>query len=461
MLYCDFVKYLKLLHELLHERALPLDEMIPSDDDYFRAIALGVAGTGKSFVMSILQLVAGFSHGEVHKKNMAILAPTGGAAGGIDGETIDKALQVNRNKYRELPADRLVALQQKYLHYLGFIKDEKSMIGQKFEGITGTRIAEVFHDGLYKNNVIELGKAYISMYFGDFKQLPPVMDKPLYEINHSSNAESAKGKAIYNTHNRVYLLDQPVRQNPNGELIRYLHNLREGTSQERGDLLYWNSLKQPNKFETIRSTHNLDVHEANRVISSWDMDNPRTLIGTVLNKDRDCCNKRYICTCCSNCVVVKATVTGTHNNQMNGKINPQSGCMKQIPRTAYYAIGMMVKLTYNLSPNHKLCNGSRGIIRDIIYGEGGYDPTNPFKRPSMIVVEFPDYTGPSLFHSGLDTHSEPNLHKCYFPLLEIELRCDAISKCCSRTGFPLVVAKADSVHSLQGLSVGFNRAIER
>jgi len=41
------------------------------------------------------------------------------------------------------------------------------------------------------------------------------------------------------------------------------------------------------------------------------------------------------------------------------------------------------------------------------------------------------------------------------------MRCDAVSKCCSRTGFPLMVSKADSIHSLQGLTVGAKNAIKR
>jgi hypothetical protein len=66
--------------------------------------------------------------------------------------------------------------------------------------------------------------------FGDFKQLPPVMDTALYNNVTSNDAvDRSLGKTIYDNHNRVYLLNQPVRQNPNGQLITRLQNLRDGT----------------------------------------------------------------------------------------------------------------------------------------------------------------------------------------------------------------------------------------
>eukprot|EP01046_Picozoa_sp_COSAG06_P096929 COSAG06_NODE_43042_length_376_cov_0.516245_1_plen_51_part_01 len=40
-----------------------------------------------------------------------------------------------------------------------------------------------------------------------------------------------------------------------------------------------------------------------------------------------------------------------------------------------YVVGMDVKLTTNICPELMLCNGSRGVIVDIIYpGDMGYVP---------------------------------------------------------------------------------------
>jgi hypothetical protein len=85
-----------------------------------------------------------------------------------------------------------------------------------------------------------------------------------------------------------------------------------------------------------------------------------------------------------------------------------AGPLCAIPQQHYYAIGQLVKLTVNISPQHmSLFNGSRGTIRDIVYKSGGYQPNNvPAGLVSaverlpewpVIMVEFPGYSGPSLF----------------------------------------------------------------
>jgi hypothetical protein len=72
----------------------------------------------------------------------------------------------------------------------------------------------------------------------------------------------------------------------------------------------------------------------------------------------------------------------------------------------------------------------------------------------MIIVEFPDYTGEALFNF------EGGNSK-WVPIQEVTFNCDCANKCSSRTAFPLVVAKADSVHGLQGVTIGAKKAIKR
>ena len=64
-----------------------------------------------------------------------------------------------------------------------------------------------------------------------------------------------------------------------------------------------------------------------------------------------------------------------------------------------FAIGMCVKLTVDLCPEHGLCNGARGTVVDIFY-PNGYAPAPPASsdeptrrmdpRVPTVVVEFPD-----------------------------------------------------------------------
>jgi hypothetical protein len=107
---------------------------------------------------------------------------------------------------------------------------------------------------------------------------------------------------------------------------------------------------------------------------------------------------------------------------------------------------MMVKLTLNLIPELGLCNGSRGVIREIIYPEGGYQR----KESPIIMVEFADYKGPRFSN---------DLPRTWVPVVAVQRRCE--DSCCYRIGFPLQITKADTVHSLQGATCGEGQAIRR
>ena len=49
----------------------------------------------------------------------------------------------------------------------------------------------------------------------------------------------------------------------------------------------------------------------------------------------------------------------------------------------------------------------------------------------------------------------------WFPISKTKKFCDSKLKCCYRIGLPLTVAKADSIHSLQGCTIGKNKTLEK
>jgi hypothetical protein len=101
---------------------------------------------------------------------------------------------------------------------------------------------------------------------------------------------------------------------------------------------------------------------------------------------------------------------------------------------------MMVKLLTNLLPEEGMFNNARGAIKDIIYSKGGgYDDIT---QAPILVIDLPD-----------------PLRRTWVPIAAMALRCDY--KCCSRCGVPIICAKADSIHSPQGLSIGDSHAISR
>ena len=144
-----------------------------------------------------------------------------------------------------------------------------------------------------------------------------------------------------------------------------------------------------------------------------------TLYATCQNKDRDAINKQYI-SGLHDVIVVRAVCTGGH---ATASASPKAGLLAKIPRIAYYAFGMMVKLTTNLIPELGLFNNARGTVVDIGWPAGsGYDPSNQPFFP-VVIVDFRDYTGPPLL-----TEDPGGSYRTWVPIATKELRCD--SQCC-------------------------------
>ena len=90
------------------------------------------------------------------------------------------------------------------MHYL--IIDEMSMVGRKMFGQVDSRLRQVFPH--YADQV--LGGCSVLL-FGDFGQLPPVMDLPLYTTAPHS-ALSDLGSSTYQMFDHAVVLEQVMRQ---------------------------------------------------------------------------------------------------------------------------------------------------------------------------------------------------------------------------------------------------------
>lgn len=183
--------------------------------------------------------------------------------------------------------------------------------------------------------------------------------------------------------------------------------------------------------------------------------NCETVDGTCFNKDRDNINRDFI-KLFDSVRVIQSYNQGTHATKLNHK---RQGMIKNLPRKGFYAPGMMIKLTCNICIFYGLTNNSRGIIRDILYRDnnniryGGYNPDASLED-IILMVEISNYTGPQLNNQMID-HKQSN----WIPIIARKLQCEC--KNCCRNMFPVVVAKADSVYCLQGLTVGDNKLIKR
>ena len=140
-------------------------------------IITGTAGSGKSYLIQCLRLLLG--------DTLKVAAPTGVASFIIDGSTLHLP---TRGEFKELEGNRLLELQQAMSAIKYIIIDEMSMVGRKVFGQIDRQA--------FPHHAQEVFGGCSILLFGDFGQMPPVMDLPLYTTNTRSDL-SNQGRAAY------------------------------------------------------------------------------------------------------------------------------------------------------------------------------------------------------------------------------------------------------------------------
>ena len=164
-----------------------------------RMIVSGTAGTGKSYLIHCLRLLL--------QHHLRVAAPTGVAAFNVDGHTLHSLLGLpTRGDFKDLEGERLNKLQQSFSDIKCIIIDEMSMVGRKTLGQVDRRLRQAF-----PHHTQKVFGGCSCLLFGDFGQLPPVMDLPLYTTVTRSEL-SDQGRTAYQSFQQAVVLDQVMRQ---------------------------------------------------------------------------------------------------------------------------------------------------------------------------------------------------------------------------------------------------------
>ncbi len=107
--------------------------------------------------------------------------------------------------------------------------------------------------------------------------------------------------------------------------------------------------------------------------------------------------------------------------------------------TLYLSKDSKVRLTENLWTEAGLYNGAIGTIYDIIYAAD----CSPPEIPAVVLVKFPNYTGPTLSINGTEL---PNI----VPIVPLQGDFELRGKNCWRLQIPLKLAWAITTHAAQG-----------
>ena len=160
-------------------------------------MVLGTAGTGKSFLISsLVQLLL----------DKCLLTGTTGIAGfNIGGVTVHSGLQlpIHHTAKTDLSGTSLATLQNRLKKIIYVIIDEVSMLGQRTFAWIDQRLRQTSGKHEY------LFGGFSLILIGDFAQLPPVGDRPLY----ATDKPDSHGHILYRQFDTMLILDEMVRQN--------------------------------------------------------------------------------------------------------------------------------------------------------------------------------------------------------------------------------------------------------
>ena len=363
-------------------------------------IICGTAGTGKSYLIASIKQSLGSS--------CILTGTTGMAAFNINGSTIHSALQLPVQNFRkkELDGKSLQRLQMELsgVHYI--IIDEMSMLGLRMLAWIDKRL---------RQNTGKLDEAFGDMsliFIGDFAQLPPVGDRPMYAMP-TSSVLSEQGKAAYTLFDTVVCLTQVVRQaghSPEAKRFRdLLLRLRDGESTRED----WQQLVQ-------RSPSHVNLAEF------------REAVRLFFDK-KNVAEYNYQKLQSLNVPIARISARHKGPGAQAAKSDDAGGLDPEI----FLAKGADVMLTSNLWQQVGLCNGAFGTVRDILYSPG----SGPPHLPIAVLVEFPHYKGPPFLEEQPHVMPiPPHFYEWVSP----------DNKKLSRQQLPLRLRYAMTIHKSQG-----------
>ena len=371
----------------------------------------GEAGHGKSFLLNAMcNLLDKYSPKDC-MNFYHVCAPTGRAAHGVLGTTCCSLFCLGIGEFNDLGSESLIALQKRFAGSVYCFADEYGMIGQIMAGKIDKR--------LRKATGINKPFGGINMiWFGDRKQLPPVLDHSLWYTKCTSTKPlSIAGRALWKSFNVVVNLTVNVRQNDPAEqpFRDFLGRLRDARCiRSDYDLLAPRVTGQA--LDEARFQNALYLIYDNWQVDDFNME-ALELLGT-----RQCDPQRSI------------RIDAEHNRPEAARMS--SDVMMGLQSSLIIARSCRVMITSNLWTQQGITNGATGTLRFIIYNGTGRPPALPL----AVIVELDDeYHGPHL--PGLPRHVVIN---------PITRGLNTNSGRLERTMLPLRVAFAITIHKCQG-----------
>ena len=361
-------------------------------------IVCGTAGTGKSFLVSAIAQTLG---------DTCMLTGTTGLAGfNICGSTLHSVLwlPIQHLNNSDLQGPSLARLQHRLTGKQYLIIDEMSMLGQRMMAWVDKRLRQA-------TGHLDKPLGGISVILiGDFGQLPPVGDKPLYFQN-PQHPIAQHGHSIYKLFDTVVILQQMLRQSSSDtsteSFRQLLLRLRNGLTTEDD----WNQLllQSPQHVEIAGFKDAVHLFYDNASVAEMNHAKLHSLNAPV------------------------ARINAIHSCSAAAGVKPDdAGGLEPV---IFLATGAKVMLTRNLWPEVGLCNGTTGTVVSLLFRSQQPPPSLPI----AAIVQFDAYTGP-IFNST----------PLYVPIPPVTFEWQSKNKQYSRQQLPLKLSYALTIHKSQG-----------
>ncbi|KJZ70977.1 hypothetical protein HIM_09632 [Hirsutella minnesotensis 3608] len=372
----------------------------------------GGGGTGKSFLIKVLS-----SHLQAaalpNLSPICRVAPTGVASNQIQGSTIHSLLRLPvGGTFTDLPPADAAALQSRLRHIKYLVIDEKSMLGLEQLARIDSRLRQAFP----QRNLEFFGGVSVLL-VGDFFQLPPVRQKPLYSTSTGLSSLERRGQVAYQLFDRTVFLTTVQRQ--------------AGDDQAQ----FRQALQELRDVKLSISSWNLLSNRVQARLTQSEVDSFRTALRVYSTKARvNQYNHEHMVHLNAPAIQVEA------KNQGKGAGQASSDNAGNLSNKFPVAKGTRVMLTTNLWQPAGLVNGAQGTVYDIAWSAGADPLEDP---PAVIMVDFDSYDGPPYL---------TNEGRKISPILPLRRDFLVGDETCARTQFPLIVAFAITVHKCQSLT---------
>ncbi|KAJ6437024.1 hypothetical protein O9K51_10321 [Purpureocillium lavendulum] len=374
----------------------------------------GGGGTGKSYLIKVLsshlQKLAGNRPSPIWRA-----APTGVASNQIMGTTLHSLprLPVDRAFTELSPADAN-ALQKKLRDVRYLVIDEKSMLGLRQLSWIDKRLRQVF-----PSRAAEFFGGMSIILVGDFFQLPPIANKPLYFDGPLKDLQEVSGQTAYRAFSHTVFLKKAQRQQGDDQAgFRLALDELRGLKLSIGS---WKLLSQ-----------RVQAKLGQRDVDSFDA------ALRIYGKKARVHEYNY-----EHLVRLKRpAIQVTAKNLGNGADKATSEQAGNLAGQFAICIGARLMLTQNIWHPTGLVNGAQGTVYDIGWAPGADTHRDP---PSVIMMVMDKYTGPSYLTT--DDGRE------VVPILPVKRDFFLGASACTRTQFPLMASYAITVHKSQSITV--------